>query len=45
MWFSVNDYAYIDGNSYVTNNLRLDPELTETLKNFKEGLARTHTDK
>lgn len=45
VWFSVNDYAYIDGNSYVTNNLRLDPELTETLKNFKEGLARTHTDK
>ncbi|MEG1743217.1 MAG: hypothetical protein RR246_03525, partial [Clostridia bacterium] len=42
VWFSCNDYVTIDGKSYITNNLRLDEELTDTLNNFKDGLARTH---
>ncbi len=42
VWFSVNDYATIDGQTYIINNLRLDDELTKTLENFRDGLARSH---
>lgn len=42
VWFCVNDYASIDGNSYIINNLRIDPELTDTIESFKDGLSRTH---
>ncbi len=43
VWFSVNDYASVDGVTYILNNLRLDPELTDTLNNFRDGLARSHS--
>lgn len=43
VWFSVNDYTSINDVFYVINNLRLDEELVDTLANFREGLARTHT--
>lgn len=42
VWFCVNDYASIDGNTYIINNLRIDPELTDTIECFRDGLARTH---
>ena len=42
VWFSVNDYASIDGSTYIINNLRIDSELTDTIESFKDGLARTH---
>lgn len=39
VWFSTNDYVTIDGTSYITNYLKLDSTLTQTLNAFKNGLA------
>ncbi len=39
VWFSVNDYANIDGTDYITNYLKLDSTLTATLAAMKKGLA------
>ena len=39
VWFSVNDYATIDGQNYITNYLHLDSSLTATLAALKKGLA------
>jgi len=39
VWFSVNDYAYIDDVSYISNYLALDKSLTKTIAAFKKGLA------
>ncbi len=39
VWFSCNDYADIDGTSYITNYLDLAPTLTKTLEQMRAGLA------
>ena len=39
VWFSVNDYTYLDETDYIVNYLRLDDSLTKTLAAFKKGLA------
>ena len=39
VWFSVNDYADVDGKSKIINYLALDKELTKTLEAFKQGMA------
>ena len=36
VWFSANDYAYIDGKNYITNYLRLDEGTMSTIQAFKE---------
>ncbi|HPE94651.1 MAG TPA: glycosyl hydrolase, partial [Bacillota bacterium] len=39
VWFSVNDYATIQGKSYITNKLSITDDLTQTIAAFKEGFA------
>lgn len=38
IWFSCNDYADIDGKTYIINYLDLAPELTQSLAAFREGV-------
>ncbi len=39
VWFSSNDYAVVDGQNVITNYLKLDADIPETLKALREGLA------
>ena len=39
VWFSVNDYATVDGQTKIVNYLSLDSTLTQTLEAFKQGFA------
>ncbi len=39
VWFSTNDYTYIDSKKYIVNYLELDSSLTDTLAAFKAGFA------
>ncbi|MBB3128347.1 hypothetical protein FHS19_003001 [Paenibacillus rhizosphaerae] len=39
VWFSVNDYAYIEGKDLIQNYIELGPELTDTLKEFRKGFV------
>ena len=41
IWFSCNDYADIDGKTYIINYLDLAPELTQSLAAFREGVNAT----
>ncbi|HBL83333.1 MAG: hypothetical protein A2Y17_05405 [Clostridiales bacterium GWF2_38_85] len=38
IWFSVNDYVDLDGESRIVNFLKLDSSLTKTLEEFRKGL-------
>jgi len=44
IWFSANDYATVDGASVITNYLKLDENLPETLAAFRKGLAEMKKD-
>ncbi len=39
VWFSVNDYASVNGTNYVTNYFALDDGVPETIAALKDGLA------
>ena len=40
IWFSVNDYAVVDGETKIINYLQLNDALTETLEAFRNGLNK-----
>lgn len=44
VWFSANDYASVDGESVITNYLKLDENIPETLAAFRKGLAEMKED-
>ncbi len=42
IWFSTNDVITLNDETKITNYLKLDDELTQTLLAFKEGLKNNH---
>lgn len=44
IWFSVNDYTDVNGESKIVNYFQLNDELTETQNEFKNGFAQSKKD-
>ena len=38
VWFSVNDYAYVNGKNEIMNYFELDDSVMPTIRQFKKGL-------
>ena len=40
IWFSVNDYAYVNGKNEIMNYFELDDSVMPTIRQLKKGLQK-----